>query len=48
MKVFCLDTNSILDFCYRFYPQEIFGHLWELMHAAILARQIKFVITEHI
>lgn len=48
MKVFCLDTNAILDFCYRFYPQYIFNDLWESMDAAIIARQIKFVITKDI
>ncbi|WP_435931439.1 DUF4411 family protein [Moraxella bovoculi] len=48
MKVFCLDTNAILDFCYRFYPQDIFIDLWELVDAAIIARQIKFVITKDI
>ncbi|MFB6349448.1 DUF4411 family protein [Moraxella sp. ZJ142] len=44
----CLDTNSILDFCYRYYPQAMFGSLWESLDAAILANQIKFVIAQHI
>ncbi|OOS03250.1 protein of unknown function [Moraxella cuniculi DSM 21768] len=48
MKVFCLDTNAILDFCYRFYPPDIFIALWELVDAAIIAKQIKFVITKNI
>lgn len=48
MRVFCLDANAILDFCYRFYPQEIFGSLWELLDSAVLARQIRFVMTKHI
>lgn len=48
MKVFCLDTNAVLDFCYRFYPQDIFIDLWELINASIIARQIKFVITKDI
>lgn len=48
MKVLCLDTNAILDICYRFYPQSIFGNLWQALDAAVLARQIKFVITRHI
>lgn len=48
MKVFCLDTNAVLDFCYRFYPQDIFIDLWELINVSIIARQIKFVITKDI
>ncbi|OAV09300.1 hypothetical protein AO377_1217 [Moraxella catarrhalis] len=48
MKVFCLDTNAILDFCYRFYPKDVFSALWEEIDAAIFAKQIEFVITKDI
>ena len=48
MKTYCLDTNAILDVCYRFYPKATFTTLWESINNAIMARQIKFIITEHI
>lgn len=48
MRIYCLDTNAILDLCYRFYPKYIFSTLWENISNAIIARQIKFIITQHI
>lgn len=48
MKNYCIDTNAILDLCYRYYPKTTFSHVWQSLEQAIIARQIKFYITEHI
>lgn len=48
MKTYCLDTNAILDFCYRYYPPELFANLWEQVESAVVAKQIQFISTEHI
>lgn len=48
MITFCLDTNSILDFCYRSYPRSMFPSVWDYVDASVLASQIKFVLSTHI
>lgn len=48
MKTFCIDTNAILDLCYRNYPKDIFANIWDSLEGSVLANQIKIVITEHI
>lgn len=48
MKTYCLDTNAILDFCYRYYPPELFANLWEQVESAVVAKQVQFISTEHI
>lgn len=48
MKVVCLDTNAILDLCYRYYPENSFPSLWVQLQASLSATQMKFVVSEHI
>ena len=48
MKNYCIDTNAILDICYRYYPKNYFPKIWESISLAVIARQIKFFITHHI
>lgn len=48
MKNYCVDTNAILDLCYRYYPKATFNHVWQALQQAVVARQIKLHITEHI
>ena len=47
MKI-SLDTNAVLDFCYRTYPKDIFPQLWEMLQAFKLANTVKFFICESI
>lgn len=46
--IYCIDTNSILDFCYRYYPQDMFGAVWTSVSQAIQEENITFIISEHI
>lgn len=48
MKTFCLDTNVILDFCYRYYPKNRFETLWTTIHTCVSSGLIRLVISEHI
>ena len=48
MKKISLDTNAVLDFCYRFYGNKIFTKLWEDLEASVIAKQICFYITPSI
>lgn len=43
-----LDTNAILDFCYRIYPELTFPRLWEMMDELTLTTTIKFCICSSI
>lgn len=44
MKKISLDANAVLDFCYRFYGNEIFTKLWSDLEASVIARQICFLL----
>lgn len=44
----CVDTNAMLDFCYRYYHNEQFPTLWDALEEAVFAKQIQFIITKHI
>lgn len=44
----CLDTNAVLDVCYRYYPSDSFSSLWSSLEDAVIAGQICFVLSEHI
>ena len=48
MKNYCIDTNAILDICYRYYPKTYFHTIWSSIEQAVLARHIKLFITQHI
>jgi hypothetical protein len=48
MKKISLDANAVLDFCYRFYGNEIFTKLWDDLEASVIAKQICFFITPSI
>lgn len=48
MIKYCVDTNAILDLCYRYYPPSLFSALWESIESSILSRQIALVISQHI
>ena len=48
MKNYCLDTNAIFDFCYRYYPKYLFLPIWEQLQSFVLSKQIRFIISEHI
>jgi|26BtaG_2_1085354.scaffolds.fasta_scaffold01067_7 hypothetical protein len=48
MIKYCVDTNAILDLCYRYYPPALFSELWERIESSILSRQITLVISQHI
>lgn len=37
-----LDTNAIIDFCYRSYPKSIFPSVWDQIHACISSGMLKF------
>lgn len=41
-----LDTNAVLDLCYRTYPQHIFPNLWESLLAQKSANFIRFYICQ--
>lgn len=45
MRVYCLDTNAMLDLCYRVYPKHIFINLWEVLPRMVLLHQISFVVS---
>lgn len=47
MKI-SLDTNAVLDFCYRTYPKDIFPQLWDILHSFKLANTVRFFICESI
>ena len=44
----CLDTNAIIDICYRYYPIEIFKTIWDSLLNSISAGLITFVVSEDI
>lgn len=48
MIKYCIDTNAILDLCYRYYPPSIFKNVWNDLEASVLSRHIGFLISEHI
>lgn len=37
-----LDTNAVLDFCYRSHPEHVFPTLWQLLQSAVMAGQCRF------
>ena len=37
-----LDTNAVLDFCYRSHPEHVFPSLWQLLQSAVMAGQCRF------
>ncbi|GAC1375138.1 MAG: hypothetical protein NVS3B3_14890 [Aquirhabdus sp.] len=43
-----LDTNAVLDFCYRFYPKTLFNSLWSELDHYIQARTIEFHMSESV
>ena len=43
-----LDTNAILDLCYRVYPEQTFPRLWEMLDELILTRAAKFCVCSSI
>lgn len=43
-----LDTNAVLDFCYRTYPENIFPKLWDEVEALCLGNFIKFHVCESV
>jgi len=47
MKI-SLDTNAVLDFCYRTYPENVFPQLWGVLHSFKLANTVKFFICDSI
>ena len=44
----CLDTNAIIDICYRYYPKMVFEGIWNSLLAAVSGGMIKFVVSEDI
>lgn len=48
MIKYCIDTNAILDLCYRYYPSSIFSNIWDVLEGNVLSRQIKIIISQHI
>jgi|26BtaG_2_1085354.scaffolds.fasta_scaffold37302_2 hypothetical protein len=46
--VYCLDTNAVLDMCYRYYPRECFDSLWRQLESAVIAGQVSFIQSEDI
>ncbi|MFZ7791446.1 DUF4411 family protein [Acinetobacter lwoffii] len=43
-----LDTNAILDFCFRAYPELTFPKLWELLEELTLTSTIKLCVCSSI
>ncbi len=43
-----LDTNAVLDFCYRAYPQHIFDDLWRQLLAQKSASFVKFYVCQSV
>ncbi len=41
-----LDTNAVLDFCYRNYPEQIFKEIWSSLESSRLANQVKFYMCQ--
>jgi len=41
-----LDTNAILDLCYRAYPEDIFSSLWHEIELMCNGKFIKFYLCE--
>jgi Domain of unknown function (DUF4411) len=41
-----LDTNAVLDFCYRFYPKSIFNRLWSELDRFVETKTIEFYMSE--
>lgn len=37
-----LDTNALLDICFRVYPEQTFPRLWEMLDDLTLTTTIKF------
>lgn len=48
MKYISLDTNAILDFCYRTYPEITFPKLWELVDSLVLSRTVKLCVCSSV
>lgn len=48
MSNYSIDTNAILDFCYRFYPEKTFPSVWAELEAAIYAKHCFIFISESI
>lgn len=48
MITYCIDTNAILDMCYRYYPRSLFSPVWDNLQGAVLSGQIQLLISEHI
>lgn len=48
MIKYCIDTNAILDLCYRYYPSSIFSNVWDMLEGNVLSKQIKIIIPQHI
>lgn len=48
MMYLSLDTNAILDICYRTYPELTFPKLWELLDDLILTTTIKFCVCSSV
>lgn len=44
----CVDTNALLDICYRYYPNDSFAGLWDGLESAVIAGQVRFIQSEHI
>lgn len=44
----CVDTNAVLDICYRYYANDSFKNLWEGLESAVIADQVRFIQSEHI
>lgn len=40
-----LDTNAVLDLCYRFYPEAIFTNLWSYLLIQMQQHQISFYLS---
>lgn len=47
MKI-CLDTNAILDICYRYYPFEKFQWIWDGLQACKCSGFISFYICDSV
>lgn len=43
-----LDTNAVLDFCYRFYPKTLFNTLWSELDHYVQTRAIEFYMSESV
>ncbi|MFW6713691.1 DUF4411 family protein [Acinetobacter pittii] len=43
-----LDTNALLDICFRVYPEQTFPKLWEMLDDLTLTTTIKFCVCSSI